>query len=39
MLVTDFADVLDAPFLIEEAPMYCCVTVRRSGTGMIYQAV
>ena len=27
-LVSDFADVLDAPFLLEEALMYCCVPVR-----------
>ena len=38
-LVSDFADVLDAPFLLEEALMYCCVPVRRSGTEMIYQTV
>ena len=38
-LVSDFADVLDAPFLLEEARMYCCVPVCRSGTEMIYQTV
>ena len=38
-LLSDFADVLDAPFLLEEAGMYCCVPVRRSGTEMIYQTV
>ena len=38
-LVSDFANVLDAPFLLEEARMYCCVPVRRSGTEMIYQTV
>ena len=31
-LVPDFADDRDAPFLLEEARMYCCVPVRRSGT-------
>ena len=38
-LVSDFVDVLDAPFLLEEALMNCCVPVRRSGTEMIYQTV
>ena len=38
-LVSDFADDRDAPFLIEEARIYCCVPVRRSGTEMIYQTV
>ena len=38
-LVSDFADVLDAPFLLEEARMYCCVPVRRCETEMIYQTV
>ena len=38
-LVSDFAGVLDAPFLLEEARMYCCVSVRRSGTEMICQTV
>ena len=38
-LVSDFADVLDEPFLLEEALMYCCVPVRRSGIEMIYQTV
>ena len=37
--VLDFADVLDAPFLLEEALMYCCVPVRQSGTEMIYQTL
>ena len=36
---SDFVDVLDASFLLEEALMYCCVPVRRSGTEMIYQTV
>ena len=36
---SDFADVLDAPFLLEEALMYCCVPVRRSVTEMIYRTV
>ena len=31
-LVSDLSDVLDAPFLLEKARMYCCVPVRRSGT-------
>ena len=30
--MSDFADVLDAPFLLGEARMNCCVPVRRSGT-------
>ena len=38
-LISDFADVLDAPFLLEEAHMYCCAPVPRSGTEMIYQTV
>ena len=38
-LVSDFADVLDAPFLLEEALMYCGVPVCQSGTEMIYQTV
>ena len=38
-LVSDFADVLDAPFLLEKARMYRCVPVRRSGTEMVYQTV
>ena len=38
-LVSDFTDVLDANFLLEEALMHCCVHVRRSGTEMIYQTV
>ena len=38
-LVSDFADVLDAPFLLEEARIYCCVPVRPSGTEMINQTV
>ena len=38
-LVSDFADVLDAPFLLEEARIYWCAPVRRSGTEMIYQTV
>ena len=36
---SDFADVLDAPFLLEEALIYCCVLVCRSGTEIIYQTV
>ena len=38
-LVSDFADMLDTPFLLEEARMYCCVPVCQSGTEMIYQTV
>ena len=34
-LVSDFADVLYALFLLKEDRMYCCVPVRRSGTEMI----
>ena len=38
-LIPDFADLLDAPFLLEEARMYCSVPVRPSGTEMINQTV
>ena len=32
MLISDFADDRDAPFLLEAARMYYCVPVCRSGT-------
>ena len=38
-LESDFADVLDAPFLLEESSMYCYVPERRSGPEIIYQTV
>ena len=36
---SDFGDVLDARFLLEEALIHCCVPVRRSGTNFVYQTV
>ena len=36
---SDFGDVLDALFLLEEALIHWCVAVRRSGTEMVYQTV
>ena len=38
-LISDFADDRDAPFLLEAAPMYYYVPVRRSGTEITYQTV
>ena len=38
-LISDFTDMLEAPFLLLAARMYYYVPVRRSGTEITFQTV